>query len=397
MTDVTHAVTQSALEAFTREYLNDLGAAIRENGGRWEVRLPSHVDVDFSDRHEFEIALGGERRDETEDSVYVLTPESEFTQQLLDKAAAMATVGQLALTDSMTDGDYRDPQWIVESDVEVEDAAFSPYYDRTAVCVFVRIDVETVSEYQTQFLEAVTIDIESKDQPPGVTEILVEEFFSPKSGLRDDVTVGSDQSDVTVAPEKIADAIVTGQEAAVGGVQEEIDEIRQSASRAADSEFEEYRQLQEQRINDHRTEIDSLSNRLQKLSSDVDGADSQQQRVEALEKRQELKAEKEDLEAELEELLQEKEQGYAQKRQEIYRRHSLEVNTKPTAFTLVTYERGEIEFTVADNSRTTVMRAPYAIGAGVTDEVHCENCSTQLSAENPISLVAGRLGCQSCQ
>jgi hypothetical protein len=113
------------------------------------------VDVDFSDRHEFEIALDGERRDETEDSVYVLTPESEFTQQLLDEAAAMATVGQLALTDSMTDGDYRDPPWIVESDVEVEDAAFSPYYDRTAICVFVRIDVETVSEYQTQFLEAV--------------------------------------------------------------------------------------------------------------------------------------------------------------------------------------------------------------------------------------------------
>ncbi|MFO7867106.1 MAG: hypothetical protein R6V02_09890, partial [Candidatus Aminicenantes bacterium] len=110
-----------------------------------------------------------------------------------------------------------------------------------------------------------------------------------------------------------------------------------------DSEFEEYRQLQEQRINDHRTEIDSLSNRLQNLSTDVDNANSQQQRVEALEKRQELKAEKEDLEAELEELLQEKKQGYAQKQQEIYRRHSIEVHTKTTASTLVTYERGEIK------------------------------------------------------
>ena len=397
MTDVTHAVTQSVLEAFTQKYLNDLGAAIRESGSRWEVRLPSHVDVDFSDRHEFEIALDGEHRDKTEDSVYVLTPESEFTQQLLDEAAVMAAVGQLALTDSMTDGNYREPPWIVESDIEVEDAAFSPYYDRTAICVFVRIDVETVSEYQTQFLEAVTIDVESKDQLPGVTEILVEEFFSPKSGWRDDVTVGSDHSDVTVAPEKLADAIVAGQEAAVGGVHEEIDEIRQSASRAADSEFEEYRQLQEQRINDHRTEIDSLSNRLQKLSSDVGGADSQQQRVEALEKRRGLKAEKEDLEAELEELLQEKDQGYAQKREEIYCRHSLELNTKSTALTVVTYERGETEFTVTDNGRTAVMRAPYAIGVGVTDEVHCEKCDARLSPENPISLVAGRLGCQSCQ
>ena len=133
------------------------------------------------------------------------------------------------------------------------------------------------------------------------------------------------------------------------------------------------------------------------MSTDVDGANSQQQRVEALEKRQELKAEKEDLEAELEELLQAKGQGYAQKKQEIYRRHAIEVNTKPIAFTLVRYERGEIEFTVSDADRTNIVRAPYAIGAGVTDEVYCESCDSQLSTENPISSVAGKMGCQDCQ
>lgn len=396
MTDVTHAVTQSTLEAFAREYLNDLGAAIREDGNRWQVQLPTHVDVDFCNCREFEIVLDDEIRVEEENSVFALTPASEFTQQLLDEAAAMAAVGQLSLTDSTTEGDYRYPPWIVESDLEVVDSTFSPYYDRTAICLFVRIDVETVSEYQTQFLEAVTIDIESKDQLPGVTEMLVNEFFSPKSGWRNGVTEGSDLSDMTITRDKLTDAITAGQKAAVEGVQEEIDEIRQSASRAADSEFEEYRQLQEQRINDHQKEIDSLSTRLQNSSTDVDQADSQQQRVEALEKRQELKAEKEDLEEELEELLQEKEQGYARKQQEIYRRHAIEVTTKPSAFTLVTYERGEIEFTVGDSDQTDTIRAPYAIGAGVTDEVHCESCNTQLSEENSISMVAERLGCQSC-
>lgn len=397
MTDVTHAVTQSALEAFTREYLTDLGAAVRENGNRWEVRLPTHVDVDFSDRHEFEIALDGERRAEEEDAVRVLAPESKFTQQLLDEAASMAAVGHRSLTDSTTDGDYRYPPWIVESDVELKDATFSPYYDRTAVCVFVRIDVETVSEYQTQFLEAVTIDIGSKNQLPGVTEMLVEECFTPTSGWRDDVPAGSDGSDVTIAPDTLTDAIAAGQNAAVEGVQEETDEIRRSASRAADSEFEEYRQLQEQRITDRRNEIDSLSNRLQNSSTNVDSAESQHQRVAALEKRQERKAEKEDLEAELEDLLQEKEGGYAGKQREIYRRHAIEVTTKPTVFTLVTYERGEIEFAVSDGDRTDGVRAPYAIGAGATNAVHCERCDSQLSAANPASMVAGRLGCQNCR
>jgi uncharacterized protein YukE len=263
--------------------------------------------------------------------------------------------------------------------------------------VFVRIDVETVSEYQTQYFEAVTIDDESKNQLPGITEILVEKFFSPKPAGRDGMPVESNEGDVTVAPEKLADTIATGQKVAVEGIQEQVEEIRQSASRAADSEFEEYRQLQEQRINDLNSEIDSISNRLQNLSTDVNSADSQQQRVEALEKRQELQAEKEDLEAELEELLQEKERGYAQERQDIYRRHSIEVSTKPTAFTIVAYERGEIEFNLGDNGQTAVVRAPYAIGAGVTDEVQCENCNTQLSAENPIRIIGRKVGCQSCQ
>ena len=82
---------------------------------------------------------------------------------------------------------------------------------------------------------------------------------------------------------------------------------------------------------------------------------------------------------------------------EIRSRHGIKVQTEVVAATAVTYERGELEFTVGDNSQTAVMRAPYAIGAGVTDEVHCENCHTQLSAENPISMVSGTLGCRSCQ
>ncbi|WP_221621753.1 hypothetical protein [Halocatena pleomorpha] len=305
-------------------------------------------------------------------------------------------VGRFALTDSLTDSDYRYPPWISKGDIEIDDATFSPYYDRTAVCVFVRIDIETVSEYQTQFLEAVTVDTKSKDRIPGVTEILVDELFSPTTDWRGGVTEGGGTGDETIASDTLTDAIVAGQKAATKDVQEKIDEIRRSASRAADSEFQEHRQLQEQRINDYHNELASLSNRLQNASTDIDGANSQQQRVEALEKRQELKTKKEGLQAELEELLHEKEQGYTQKRRDIYRRHAIEVNTQPITFTIVTYERGEIEFSVGTGDRTAVVRTPYAIGAGVTNEVQCDNCHTQLSTENPISMRAGRLGCQNC-
>jgi hypothetical protein len=395
MTDATDAVTQSVLEAFTHEYLTGLGAAIRENENRWYVHLPTHIEVTFNEQNEFEIVLSDEEI-EGDVSVSVLTPESEFTQQLLDEAAEMATMGQIALTKEMISDDYQYPAWITESSVDVVNETFDPYYDRTAICVFVRIGIETVSEYQTQFLEAVTLDVESKNQLPGVTERLIDEWFTAKAVPPCETARGDTEDDVTISPDKLADMITVGQEIAVKEVREGIDEIRQSASHAAAAEFEEYRQLQEQRINDLQNQINSLSDRLQNVRTDVNRAESQQQRVEALEKRQEFKGKKENVETELEEVLRTKERGHIQKQREIYERHAIEVNTTPIALTLVTYERGEIELKLSQGDQTGSIRAPYAIGAGVTDEVNCDNCHRQLSEENPIHVTMDGSSCHNC-
>lgn len=390
MTDATHAVTPSALEAFAREYLTELGASIHEEGDQWHVSLPTHVDVGFSDDRDFQIVLSGEQS-ESDPSGKALTPQSEFTQQLLDEASDIANLGQITLTEELTNGNYRYPSWITESNVDVVDTSFSPYYDRMGICAFIRVGVETVSEYQTQFLEAVALDVESENRLPGVAEILVEEFYEPKSEPPIEKT-----ADITLSRDKLATAITAGQRAAVKEVRDEIDEVRQSASHSADSEFKEYRQLQDQRITELQNEISSLSDRLKNVADEVDEADSRQQRVEALEKRSELKEEKENLETELEDVLQEKEQGYAKKRREIYERHAIEVNTRPVAVTLVTYERGELNLKLSEGGRTDSILAPYAIGAGVTDDVDCENCSEQLSDENPIRVTVDGIGCQTC-
>ena len=85
MTDATHRVTQSTVEAFAREYLRALGGSIRENETHWRVTLPSDVDVGFASDSTFDLLLTD---DETGDrDEFVLTPESEFTRQLLDDAS----------------------------------------------------------------------------------------------------------------------------------------------------------------------------------------------------------------------------------------------------------------------------------------------------------------------
>jgi len=396
MTDATHPVTQSALERFTRNYFTGLGGSIQETGDRWRVRFPSHVSVEFTESQEFEVLLG-DREDDVDDGAVVLSPESEFTQQLLDEATGMAPIGQIALTSDLIDSGYRYPSWVTSSDVTVVESHFRPYYDRTAVCVFVSIGVETVSEYQTQFLEAVTVDVESQQQLPGMSEILVESFFAADESSPAETTEYDVDVNLEVSSEKLASAISAGQKTAVDAVEDEIADIRQSASRSADSEFEEYRQLQEQRINELQNEIKGLSDRLQDLTTDVDGAESQQQRVEALEKRRELKTKKEDLETELEDLLQEKKSGFTQKREKIQERHAIEITTKPIASTLVAYERGEIELSVSQDSHSNSIRAPYAVGVGVTDDVKCNICQKRLSQNNSLKVTSDGIGCRSCR
>lgn len=385
-------MTQSALEAITYEYLKGLGGTIQEEGNRWHVSLPAHVDVDFTDHHEFEIVLGNEEKEDDRSS-NVLSPTSEFTQQVLEETAERAPVGQIALTDRVIDGDYQYPSWLTASDVEVDETTFSPYYDKTAICLFTKVEIETVSEYQTQFLEAVTVDVESKERLPRISGFLLSDFYSPKASPPNG---GSEVEEISVASDKLTDAIAVGQELAVDGAGNEIAEIRESASIAANSEFEEYRQFQEQRITELQNKISSLSNRIQTSAVDVDRAQFQQQRIAALEKRRGVKEQKETSENELAEILQKKESGYEWKRSEISERHAIEVRIKPVAFTLVMYERGELKLSLRD-ATPTPLQIPYTIGIGATGENSCRNCQESLSEDNSICVESAELKCRSCQ
>ncbi|WP_459192059.1 hypothetical protein [Halosimplex sp. J119] len=396
MTDAKLSVTQSRLNAFAREYLNTLGASIRERGSRWSVRLPSHVDVEFGEGLEFDVVLGDDRVESNGEEEVVLSPGSEFAQRMLDEAVSMSSLSQVSVTGSITGDDYQYPDWITESDLHVSDASFNPYYDRSAVFLLVKISVETVSEYETQYLEAVTVDVTSEEELSGLPEVLLRSFYDPKT--QPETEEANDfEATSELAADEFASVIPVGQRVALDNIRDEIGEVRETASRAADSEFEEYRQLQNQRLSDLRDELESVTDRLQRVSGDVDDADTHEERVSALQEREELQTEKDELEEKRAELLRKKQGEFEEKREEIFVRHSLDISTKPVASTVVSYERGEIELRLSDSHRTETMRAPYAAGVGCTDSVQCEQCLTELSADNPIQMGSTGLRCRSCR
>lgn len=394
MTDATHPVTQSRLTAFAQEYLQTIGASVHEDGSRWHINLPDHVDVEFSDGSEFEVVLETDSSEQGGQDESVLAPESEFAQQLLDEAISISPVGRLSVTDELSGGEYQYPDWVVESDLQVVDASFMPYYDREAVFAVVQIGVETVSEYQTQFLEAVSIDASSQEELTGMAKTVLQSFYDPKNDPGD--SDREDNSTESIGTEVFEAAVSECQQTALDNVREAIADIRESASRAADAEFDEYRQLQNQQLSDLRDEIESVTTRLQNVADDVDTASSHENRVDALQKREELQAKQEELEQRRADILESKQHGFEDKRREIYQRHQLEVQTKPVATTLVSYERGEIELRLADSGQNETIRAPYAAGAGYTDTVNCPSCQAELSPDNPVKMGVMGLRCRKC-
>lgn len=394
MTDATLSVTQSRLETFAREYLNTLGASIRETGSRWHVRLPDHVDVPFIHGREFTVGLGQQPDEHVDD--YLLAPDSEFAQQLLEEASSMASVGHVSVSTEEIE-EYEYPEWIAASDVRVAGASFTPYYDRNAVVALVKVGVETVSEYQTQFLEAIAIDMSSKQPLPSLADTVLNSFFEPETTSTEPLFESSAESDPLsqVGHDTFSEVIAECQDVAIENLRDSITNIRASASRSADSEFDEYRQLQEQRLSDLKDDLDSVSRRLEKVAEEVEHSDSHQQRVEALQKREELQAKKEDLENKQAEILRKKQTGFKERRREIYNRHSLKIVTAPVVGTVVSYERGEITFQLESERSSDSLQVPYAAGVGTTDNASCNHCQASLSTENHI-VIADGIKCRSC-
>lgn len=393
MTDASHPVTQRAIEGFTRSYLRTIGASIREKGHKWHIQIPSHIKLDFLEEKEFDLLLEVDET-QTGEGEWALSPDSRFGQQLLSEVSDQFPVGRITVTTEQVEGDYTYPDWILESDAQVESANFVPYYDRTAVFVLVKIGVETVSEYQRDFLQAVTIDTNSFEVLPNLTATVSDIMFDP---IEDPIEPKPDDGSLEISMESIEESLKKAQEVAFDAVEDPLQHTREEATRAAEVEFEEYRELQEQQLDDIQDEISSLTDRIQDLATEIDAVSEQKERVELLQRRNELQSEKESLETERERLLEEKQNGHREKRNKIFRRHSLEVSTAPITATIVTYERGELDIRFQHRNDSKSIRVPYAVGEGVTGSSACENCGEQLNGMNPIRLTTEPFGCDSCQ
>lgn len=381
MTNAAVPVTQSAVEQFTERYLRSLGCSVERSDDHWVVSVPENTDTDISyGRHTLVLGEGTA----ADDSTKRLDPESSFFQQLLREAAERSLTGKLSIE---SESDIEIPGWIENSAVEAQDGQFTPYYDRTAVVVLFRIGIETVSEYQQALLRAVAVDTRSEEHLPR----LAGSFLELTSIGSDGASGGNTQLTRTEA----RPLLDTAREQVLSDIQDRFDKIHRKASRAADSEVEEYRQLQEQRIEELQEEHSDLSSKISDLSEQINTGDDDS-RIQALRERKELKSKYEELDETLNELRKRCDSGFPNRRREIRERHSLDVQVTPLTLTEVEYERGEIDFELIDGSIYQTITLGYGSGIGVADTVRCSSCERELTERNPLQAISDGLECRSC-
>ena len=383
MTDAAVPITQSAVEQFTEQYLYSLGSTIEKHGEKWDVTVPEQAKTEISSGHL--VLFCGDGAD-VDENVRQLHPESSFFQELITEASKRQPTGKIVLASEETQIEI--PSWLQESNISVNDATFTPYYDRSAIAILYRISIETVSEYQTELLRVAALDIRSMERLPKLEETFLE------STLPTELDIESQPIDIERST--VDDLIAQTCEQIVAGVQPKVDEIHQEASRAADAETEEYRQMQQQRVEKLEKRKTRLSNRIEDLSGAIRQSSDERDRVEALQKRKELKSEHEDVDSELDELRHQREQGYPEKQKGIRERHALEVLISPLTVTQVEYERGEIEVGLEDGKVARSLTLGYGNGVGITEELECEFCNQTLGEQNPLRSIKEGIQCADC-
>ncbi len=382
MTDAAIPVTQSVVEGFTEQYLESLGGTIEKHGHTWNVSIPEGAATDLPSG---DLVLVCDDVEEVTEGEKALHPESTFFHEVLNEASSRAPVGHVTI--DARSSEIVTPEWLQEGKVVVNDAQFVPYYDRTAIVVLFRVSIETVSEYQHEFLHAIALDTRSEEVLPNLDETFLE---LTKPGC-----TALESEDVAVDPDQVERLIDLAQDHVVSEVRPKIDEIHQEASRAADAELEDYRQMQQQREEELEKQLSSLQSRIKELSNRIDRCD-ENERVQALKERKEYRSEYEELESELLDLRQRREQGYPEQQREIRERHALEVVVTPLTITEVEYERGEIEFKLEGKNSTETVTTGYGSGVGVTEEVHCTSCDRVFSEQTPLDTIGRGLHCRKC-
>lgn len=370
MTDLALPVTEQAVSRFVTDYPESLGATINKDERRWTISMPANPATELS----FDDTVVNLAADpaEVDDDTVALAPGSDLFERIVDDAVNREPLGSATLTGD--DVEFDSPNWVASDSVEVTNQQFTPYYDRNALCVLFHVGVETVSEYQREMIRPGAVDLTDHEQRPQLAHSYLELTEQSGSALSGGSCEPSDS--------EFTEALTACREMVTTKLDPEIQEIREKATRTATAEIEEYRQYLQQRQEELKNEKQKLAEQIDELSKATESTSERTERLKRLRKRKELRSDLTDLRDELDEVRDRLNRGMPKKCTAVRDRHALTVRVRPVTSTVITYERGDMEFSIQTDSRSATLTCDYAVGIGTLSQPTCEQCGTALDSQN---------------
>lgn len=439
MTETTLTPTTERVVDLARLYFEDLGATVRRADANLVVEFDgvtppswaaSHVDdgrlvatpTDESDdragdeRDDSGVRAGDERDDSggeapepsvSDDTTATsdrerpkggpeIGPETAFARRLIDAAAARCPVGTASVTGVPGGADSLVPAWLRDSPVDVASVAFHPYYDSQVVCAWVRVEIETPSQYQRESLHTVVVDPESGTRVDCDPTALVDAAAEPASDAADAAAgTASDAANATADSETLRRAIDEARDHVVADVDDTLADVETAASRAATDAFQQYATRQRDRLSELRADRDRIETELASISDRLGDA-AGDERVELLERRERLTERRAALDTDLSALRTAASNGFPDHRARLRQRHAVELRTRPVAVTSLSVERGDLSVTVRADGRRETLDLSVGALTGLRRTATCPRCDRAFGQANGLRVADDGVACEGC-
>jgi flagellar export protein FliJ len=409
--DISVSRSEEVSKAIVEAVLDASGAKVKRREDSWIVSgdsntLPEPLATLIPESSTGQIRIQFEGEQEGSDSegettegdsnqvpIYNLGPKSELFEELLHSMGDSLPLYSGSI--SVTGESWPMPAWVTASSLEVSEVSFSPYFERTGIWFLVDISIETVSEFERDLLVAVGVDPDSGKRLP-LLETLGEQYTGSYADREDaepralDVTI---ESSLNTDPDTALSAVKSVTEEHLTPV---IERIQRRAENEAGVEFEEYVEVQRDRINSLQEEISDLESDLEELRTTLEQVDSKAKRLETLEAQSQKRETLETKRREREKLVQSNRNGFPEYQKKVRERHAVNVRCTYVSAIEASYPKGDLFITLAGKDAQNTVRVAYGHHAAFFERPSCERCGTELTEKNPAAIFAGVICGERC-
>ncbi|MFB6284284.1 MAG: hypothetical protein ABEK59_10200 [Halobacteria archaeon] len=357
------------IKRFTKSVLENHGASIdRSNSAKWQVEFPDKLSRQL-DRQQGTLVFDAADRERGAGDLLV-QPGTTVFSALLDLVQKPGSIGSIRLTENELQ--VNPPTVLQESDLSVEAIDFTEQASDFALAFHFRVEFETPAAFHREEMVSVTIDPETQERIPELTERLT-------SHLPQLLQQNNEHPSRSISDTKVHQSFQEGQQAVIDYSRPLMSELREEAEENAGERIEEISEWYEQRRNELDQQLQKQREEIRKWKRKRRKARKNSTRIKYIENRKEAEEELEQLKTEIQDKKQELDAEESEEVDEVIDRNNVEVDISLLGVTEITYDRGKLVLDLTSNHTDTKVEVSYLPATDDFRDLDCDVCSRDLT------------------